>query len=78
MENYTAIKNMEDFAAMMLKLPEEAQNEFFKTLEGQLTTEEVETLMKCVSVYRLMTDSKYYKAIQDATGEMIYNHFNRV
>lgn len=77
MANYVAIKNMEDFATMMLKLPEEAQNEFFKTLEGQLGTEDVETLKKCVTVYKLMTNERYYKAVQDAVGETIYNHFNR-
>ena len=77
MANYVAIKNMEDFAAMVLKLPEEAQNEFFKTLEGQLGTEDVETLKKCVTVYKLMTNERYYKAVQDAVGETIYNHFNR-
>lgn len=75
--NYTAIKNMEDFAAMVLKLPEEAQNEFFKALEGQLGTEDIEVLKKCVTVYKLMTNERYYKAVQDAVGETIYNHFNR-
>ena len=74
--NYIAIESMEDFARTVLSLPEEAQNEFYKTLEGQLTPEEIKALMKCVALYKLMTNERYYKAVQDATGEMIYNHFN--
>lgn len=75
--NYMAIESMEDFARTVLSLPEEAQNEFYKTLEGQLPPEEIKTLMKCVALYKLMTNERYYKAVQDATGEMIYNHFNK-
>lgn len=73
----TALKKMEDFARDVLKLPIEAQNELFKTLEETLTPDEVKGLKELVGLYRLHTDMKYYKAIENALAEQLYNEFNK-
>ncbi len=73
----TALKKMEDFARNVLKLPTEAQNELFKTLEETLTPDEVKGLKGLVGLYRLHTDLKYYKAIENALAEQLYNEFNK-
>lgn len=74
--NVEAIKSMENFARTINRLPQEAQNEFFKSLEESLTAEEIETLKKCVTVYKLMTDASFYKATQKALCETLYKEFN--
>lgn len=73
----TALKKMEDFARDVLKLPIEAQNELFKTLEETLTPDEVKCLKELVGLYRLHTDMKYYKAIENALAEQLYNEFKK-
>ena len=73
----TALKKMEDFAINVLKLPTEAQNELFKSLEETLTPDEVKGLKELVGLYRLHTDLKYYKAIENALAEQLYNEFNK-
>lgn len=73
----TALKKMEDFARDVLKLPIEAQNELFKTLEETLAPDEVKSLKDLVGLYRLHTDIKYYKAIENALAEQLYNEFNK-
>lgn len=75
--NYVAIESMEDFARTVLSLPEEAQNELFKTLEETLTPDEVKGLKELVGLYRLHTDLKYYKAIENALAEQLYKEFNK-
>lgn len=75
--NVAAIKSMEDFARTINRLPQEVQDEYFKSLEESLTTEEIETLKKCVAVFKLMTDASFYKATQKALCETLYKEFNK-
>ena len=74
--NVTAIASMENFAKSVLTLSQEAQDEFFTKLEENLTFEEIETLKKCVSVYKLMTNATFYNAMKKAVGEQLYEEFN--
>lgn len=70
--------NMEQFAKTVLGLPEDGQTAFYKMLEESedLTPEDIETIKKCVSAYKLMTNTSLYKAAQTATGEALYEHFS--
>lgn len=74
--NAAAIKSMEEFAQKVLTLPAEVQNEYFNNLAEILTAEEVETLQKCVALYKLMTNQAFYNAAQKALGEQLYKEFN--
>lgn len=73
----TTFKKMEDFARDVLKLPTEAQNELFKTLEETLTPDEVKGLKELVGLYRLHTDSNYYKVVEKTLAEQLYKEFNK-
>ena len=74
--NVAAIKSMEELAETINRFSPEKQNAFFKSLEESLTAEEIETLKKCVAVYKLMTDASFYKATQKALCETLYTEFN--
>jgi hypothetical protein len=73
----SVLKNMENFAKDVLKLPTEAQNELFKTLEETLTPDEVKGLKELVGLYRLHTDSNYYKVVEKTLAEQLYKEFNK-
>lgn len=66
--NVAAIESMEEFARTVGRLSQEAQNKFFERLAETLSDEEVETLKKCVGIYRLMTTPSLYKGMQKALG----------
>lgn len=72
-----ALENMENFAKDVLKLPIEAQNELFKTLEETLTPDEVKGLKELVGLYRLHTNSNYYKVVEKTLAEQLYKEFNK-
>ena len=74
--NVEAIKAMEEFARTIIKLPEEAKNSFFESLSKSFNAEEIETLKKCVGIYRLMTTPMLYKAAKEALAEQLYKEFN--
>ena len=75
--NVEAIAAAEDFARKVLSLPTEAQNEFWKTLPGiGFTAEEIQSLQKYVSLFHMFTDNRYYKAMQAAVSEMLWNTSN--
>lgn len=73
----SALKNTENFAKDVLKLPIEAQNELFKTLEETLTPDEVKGLKELVGLYRLHTNSNYYKVVEKTLAEQLYKEFNK-
>jgi hypothetical protein len=73
--NVTAIKSMEELAQMVLTLRAETQDKFFKSLTEKLSAEEIETLKKCITCYKLMTNFAFYKATQKALGEELYKEF---
>jgi hypothetical protein len=75
--NVEAIERAENFARNVLKLYPEARDEYFKMLPGLgLTEEEVKNLQEYVCLYHMFTDPSYYKKIQYAVGEMLYETFN--
>lgn len=74
--NVAAIESMERFARTVLRLPQEAQKNLFEKLAETLSEAEVETLKKCVGIYRLMTTPSLYKGMQKALGEVLYEEFN--
>ncbi len=77
MQNFEVIKRMEETAQMILRLPVEAQNEFyFKLMEDGFTADEVTNLMKYVSLYRMFTDNRYHNEMKQAVATMLWNTFN--
>ena len=78
-EKVEAIARMEAFAREMLKLSPEGRDrafdEFVKT--GLMTNEEAQIISNYVCYYRLFTDARYYRAIKQAVGEMLYYTFNQ-
>ncbi len=64
--------NMETFARAVLMLSPEGQEQFYAMLpELGVTPEEVKTLQKCVCLYKLHTNRRYYNTIRDAVGEAL-------
>lgn len=77
MQNVEVIKRMEETAQMILRLPVEAQNEFYVNLKDiGFTADEVTNLMKYVSLYRMFTDNRYYNEMKQAVATMLWNTFN--
>ena len=74
--NAEAIMSMEQMAQQVLRIPEEARNEFYQILlQNGLTEEDVDTIKKCVGYYRLMTDTRFHDAARQAVCENLYNIF---
>lgn len=68
--------NMETFARAVLMLSPEGQDGFFASLVAYgLSDEEVANLQMCVSLYKLHTNQRYYKAVRDAVGESLTNEW---
>lgn len=64
--------NMETFARAVLMLSPESQEQFFAMLpEVGATPEEVKALQRCVYLYKMHTNQKYYNTIRDAVGEAL-------
>lgn len=77
MMNVEVIQRMEETARMILRLPVEAQNEFYVNLQDNgFTKDEVTNLMKYVSLYRMFTDNRYYNEMKQAVATMLWNTFN--
>lgn len=74
--NTEAIMSMEQMAQQVLRLPEEARNEFYDILlQNGLTEEDVNTIKKCVGFYHLMTNESFHKAARQAVCDSLYNTF---
>jgi hypothetical protein len=66
-----AIKSMEQFAKKVITLSPEKQDEYFKSLEKTcLTTEDINTLKKCVTLFKMFTNDRFYKDMLNATMEL--------
>ncbi len=77
MQNFEVIQRMEETARMILRLPVEAQNNFYaELLENGFEKDEVENLMKYVSLYRIFTDMRYYNDMKNAVSRLLWNDFN--
>lgn len=64
--------NMETFARAVLMLSPDSQEQFFAMLpELGVTPEEVKTLQKCVYLYKMHTNQRYYNTIKNAVGEAL-------
>lgn len=64
--------NMETFARAVLMLTTESQDQFFAVLpEFGFTAEEVKELQKCVTLYKLHTNRRYYMAMREAVCESL-------
>ena len=73
-----ALARMETFAKECLKLYPEQRDVFFSEMvsSGLMTAEQAEGLASYVCYFRLFTDSRYYKAVQQAVGEMLWITYN--
>ena len=77
MQNVEVIQRMEETARMILRLPVESQNSFYaELLENGFDKDEVENLMKYVSLYRMFTDARYYNEMKNAVSTLVWNDFN--
>lgn len=70
--NTTTVKNMEDFSKKVLSLSPEEQESFYKRLYGVISEEEINTLKKCVEIYKLMTNETFYNDVKEALAQRIY------
>lgn len=70
--NVTALVRMETFARDVLRLEPEKRDAYFASLveNGIVTQEESDGLAQYVMLYRMFTEERYYKAIQNATFEV--------
>lgn len=69
--NVESYASMESFAKQVLKLSFERQEQFFKELESlDLTTEEINTLKSCVTLFKMYTNDYFYKKVQATVCEM--------
>lgn len=77
--NVETLKRMETLAQETLKLFPEQRTVFFRELiqKGILTTDEAKCIEEYVCLYRLMTDHRYYKAVQSAVCEMLLTTFKQ-
>jgi len=73
-----AITRMETFAKEVLKLTPEQRDAFFRDAveSGLMTADEAEGLASYVCYFRMFTDGRYYNAVRQAVGEMLYHTFN--
>ena len=77
MQDFETISRMEETARQILMLPVEAQNEFYgELLRIGFEQDEVENMMKYVSLYRMFTDQRYYKEMRQAVATLVWNDFN--
>lgn len=67
-----AMTRMEEFAKWVLRLPIEAQDEFWKesVRSGLMTADEAKGLQKYVALFHMFTDPRHYRAIREASIEM--------
>lgn len=75
--NVSALEKMETFARGVLMLKPEKRDAYFASLveNGVVTQEESDGLAQYVMLYRMFTDQRYYKAIQNASFEMYMKTF---
>ena len=69
-ENY---ERMEKMAKMFNMLNEEQQAEILKMFDNE---EDKITFMKCMSIYKLMTDTRFYNEAKRYVAERLYVELN--
>lgn len=68
--NIEALESMESFAEQVLCLSSKHQEEFFEKLSDScLNAEEINSLKKAVSLYRMFIEPSFFKEMQQATME---------
>lgn len=72
MTEFESAKRMEDMAKMFNMLNEEQQEEILK----MFNEEDRITFMKCMSIYKLMTDTRFYNEAKRYVAERLYAEFN--
>ena len=82
LEKLTKIENNEmgslEFAGIIASLSAENQNEFFKSLKGKVSDEDLKTVMSFVSLWSMFKSPAKYEAMKNAVCdqlcEEIYGH----
>lgn len=72
MANFESAARMEEMAKMYHQLNEEQQEKIL----NMFNDEDRITFLKCMGVYKLITDRKFYNATQQYIGERLYAEFN--
>lgn len=74
-----AAKRMEETAKMILKMPEENREAAYELLKqiGGMTDEQVQGFREYVFYYRMFTDHRFYKAVEQTVGAMVYESLHK-
>lgn len=67
--NVESIARIEEMAKMYNMLNEEQQAEILKLFDNE---EDKITFMKCMSIYKLMTDTRFYNKAKEYVAERLY------
>lgn len=73
MTEFESAKRMEQMAKMFNMLNEEQQAEILKMFDNE---EDKITFMKCMSIYKLMTDTRFYNEAKRYVAERLYAELN--
>ena len=64
-----------EFAETVSKLPAYKQNEFFERLKTELSEDDVQTMMKFVSLVRMFKSPARYEAMKNAVCDVLCEEF---
>lgn len=78
MMNPEAMKRMEDMAEMILRVPAYRRDKAYQLLkeEAGWSDEDLQHFCEFVFYYHLFTDTRFYKAVEKAVGERLYEDFH--
>ena len=79
MMNAEAAKRMEETAKKILSIPEENCEEAYQLMKEifGMTDEQVQGFREYVFYYRMFTDNRFYKAVEQTVGAMYLENLNK-
>ena len=79
LEKLTKIENNEmgslEFAGIIASLSAENQNEFFESLKGKISDEDLKTVMSFVSLWSMFKNPAKYEAMKNAVCDQLFEEF---
>lgn len=72
-------KRMEETAKMILRMPEENREEAYELMKqvGGMTDEQVQGFREYVFYYRMFTDNRFYKAVEQTVCAMYLENLSK-
>lgn len=74
--DYKVLGRMESFAQNLINMPEEMQNDVWKSLAEVFSADEIKGLQEYVGLYKMMTDEAFFKAVEKAVCKKLYEYAN--